>query len=142
VLRHLVQSQTAEGKLLAVFARDLPASDPVLLTYFFSFPVQSFWGVVRTVPAYADVALMIVLLIMIMGMCGALMFLNTAEGAESFSSLRVSFVSLLILLTTANFPDVMMPAYNVSRAYIIFFASFVVVGIYFLLNFVLAIIYR
>ncbi|KAF0709363.1 Aste57867_5953 [Aphanomyces stellatus] len=45
---------------------------------------------------------------------------------------------LLITLTTANFPDVMMPAYTSSRAYAIFFIVFVLFGLFFLLNLILA----
>ena len=44
--------------------------------------------------------------------------------------------SLVVLLTTANFPDVMMPAYSASRLAIVYFASFEIVGNWFLLNMV------
>ena len=50
--------------------------------------------------------------------------------------------SLLVLLTTANYPDVMMPAYAASRAAVAFFATFEIVGNWFLLNVVLAVVYK
>lgn len=50
--------------------------------------------------------------------------------------------SLLVLLTTANFPDVMMPSYTSSHAYVLFFATFEIVGNWFLLNVVLAVVYK
>ena len=45
--------------------------------------------------------------------------------------------SLVVLLTTANFPDVMMPAYTASRLAVVYFATFEIVGNWFLLNMVL-----
>ncbi|KAF0709369.1 Aste57867_5959 [Aphanomyces stellatus] len=45
---------------------------------------------------------------------------------------------LLILLTSANFPDIMMPAYATNRASSLFFIVFVTFGIFFLVNLVLA----
>lgn len=45
---------------------------------------------------------------------------------------------MLILLTTANFPDVMLPAYKKSYWNILFFGSFLVLGLYLMLNFLLA----
>ena len=45
---------------------------------------------------------------------------------------------MLILMTTANFPDVMLPAYNEQFWVILFFCSFLCVGLYFLMNFLLA----
>ncbi|OQR85014.1 Two-pore ion channel [Achlya hypogyna] len=50
--------------------------------------------------------------------------------------------NLFVLLTTANFPDVFMPAYTERRASILFFAVFVVFGLFFLLNVLLAVIYQ
>ena len=50
--------------------------------------------------------------------------------------------SLLVLLTTANYPDVMMPAYAASRAAVAFFATFEIVGNWFLLNVVHAVVYK
>lgn len=45
---------------------------------------------------------------------------------------------MLILLTTANFPDIMLPAYNVSYFWSIYFVSFLILGLYALLNLLLA----
>ena len=47
-------------------------------------------------------------------------------------------VHMLVLLTTANYPDVMMPAYNASRPSVLFFVSFLLVGLFFCMNLVLA----
>ena len=38
-------------------------------------------------------------------------FRNSVEGYFYFKDISSSFYSMMILLTTANFPDVMLPAY-------------------------------
>ena len=38
-------------------------------------------------------------------------FRNSVEGYFYFNDISSSFYSMMILLTTANFPDVMLPAY-------------------------------
>jgi hypothetical protein len=48
--------------------------------------------------------------------------------------------SLLILLTTANFPDVMIPGYASNKMTMLFFCSFVIIGAFVLLNILLGIV--
>ncbi|KAH9406188.1 Two pore calcium channel protein 1 [Tyrophagus putrescentiae] len=60
---------------------------------------------------------------------------------EAFSSMWNSFLSLFVLLTTSNYPDVMMPAYKQGQLYVLFFVFFLVVNLYFLLNIMLAVVY-
>ena len=55
-----------------------------------------------------------------------------------FDNVANSYYNMLILLTTANFPDVMLPAYNVSFFWCIYFVSFLILGLYALLNLLLA----
>ena len=45
---------------------------------------------------------------------------------------------MLILLTTANFPDVMLPSYEKSFYYSTYFIIYLAFGLYFLLNILLA----
>jgi len=63
------------------------------------------------------------------------------EGEEYFKGVLGALWSLLILLTTANFPDVMMPAYSQHRAAVVFFLIFIVIGLYFLMPMTLGVVF-
>jgi len=39
-------------------------------------------------------------------------FAGTVEGVEYFSTLVESLNTMMVLLTTSNYPDVMLPAYE------------------------------
>jgi len=59
-----------------------------------------------------------------------------------FKTFTKSFISLFVLVTTANFPDVMMPSYYKSRYSSLFFISFLVISLYLLMNLMLAVVYE
>ncbi|CAL4955168.1 unnamed protein product [Urochloa decumbens] len=48
---------------------------------------------------------------------------------------------MFVLFTTSNNPDVWVPAYKSSRWYALFFVIYVLLGVYFLTNLILAVIY-
>lgn len=61
---------------------------------------------------------------------------------QSFANLGDSFTQLFVLITTCNYPSVMLPAYTENQASFLFFFIFIVIGIYFILNLILAIVFR
>jgi Ion transport protein len=78
------------------------------------------------------------------GFFGIIAYYNfkiSLEGFNYFPSVHESFYQMLILLTTANFPDVMLPAYYESRYNCLFFIGYLLIGLYFMQNILLAIVF-
>ncbi|KAG5131681.1 hypothetical protein JHK84_038078 [Glycine max] len=68
-------------------------------------------------------------------------FEDTIQGKTVFTSYGTTLYQLFLLFTTSNNPDVWVPAYKSSRWYCLFFVLFVLVGVYFVTNLILAVVY-
>ncbi|XP_058257045.1 two pore channel protein 2 [Hemibagrus wyckioides] len=102
----------------------------------------------RTLPEIASVILLLALHLCLFTMIGMLIFPKSEDSSKNgewevyFRNLPTALSSLLVLLTTANNPDVMVHAYSLNRGYTIFFILFSVCGTYILMNLLTAIIYN
>ena len=67
---------------------------------------------------------------------------SNPEGEKYFTTFWIALVNMIVLLTTANHPDIMIPAYNESRFYSIFFILFILSGLYVLMNIMMAVVYN
>ncbi|XP_056324665.1 two pore segment channel 3 [Danio aesculapii] len=68
--------------------------------------------------------------------------LLTINGSPYFTDYMDIVFDLYVLVTTANSPDVMMPAYNSSVYFTIFFILYIVVNTYTFMSFFLAVVYN
>ncbi|XP_013410591.1 two pore calcium channel protein 2 [Lingula anatina] len=68
---------------------------------------------------------------------------SSRNGSSAFiEDFEAGLKNLLVLITTANHPDVMMPLYNYNRFYVLYFIVFLVIGLYCLMNMLTAVIYN
>lgn len=72
---------------------------------------------------------------------GQRLFKGTPEGIMNFPNFGAGAYGILVLMTTANFPDFMLPAYHVRRINCIFFIFYLIFGLFLLMNMLLAIFY-
>uniref|UniRef100_H0XBG2 Two pore channel protein 2 n=1 Tax=Otolemur garnettii TaxID=30611 RepID=H0XBG2_OTOGA len=105
-------------------------------------------GIRWSLPQMASVGLLLAVHLLLFTMFGMLLFAGEKDDWQRrerqtyFRNLPDALTSLLVLLTTANNPDVMIPAYSKNRAYAIFFIVFSIIeGSLFLMNLLTAIIY-
>ncbi|XP_070712716.1 two pore segment channel 3 [Pempheris klunzingeri] len=68
--------------------------------------------------------------------------LRTADGSPYFTSYLEIVFDLYVLVTTANSPDVMMPAYNASFIFAIFFILYILINTYIFMSVFLAVVYN
>ena len=95
----------------------------------------------KIVQSFIDTGIIIATIFMFIAffsLMGFFLFRNEFEGIEVLGGFGDTYYQLLILLTTANFPDIMLPAYNASYYYTIFFVIYLVFGLFLLLNILLA----
>ena len=98
----------------------------------------------RYLYAMKDTFFMVVLIfcyILYSAFIGSCMFAGTIEGSQYFSNLPESFWSLFVLITTANFPDVMLAAYHDTGFAWLFFVVYLFIGLFLMMNLFLATFY-
>nr|CAD7403905.1 unnamed protein product [Timema poppensis] len=95
----------------------------------------------QSLPPILDMLGLLMFFISIYALLGYYLFSGEPR-TEHFNTLHDSFVSMFVLLTTANFPDVMMPLYAKSKWYSVFFISYLCIVLYILMNLMLAVVYE
>ncbi|KAL7392296.1 hypothetical protein ABVT39_022490 [Epinephelus coioides] len=94
----------------------------------------------QSLPPFIDILLLLLFFMVIFAILGFCLFSpNTVD--PYFSTLENSLVSLFVLLTTANFPDVMMPSYSKNRWSCVFFIVYLSIELYFIMNLLLAVVF-
>ena len=86
----------------------------------------------------ATILVAIFLFIAMYALIGHFLFRYSFEGYNYFGSISDANYNMLILMTTANFPDVMLQAYSKNYWVMLYFVSYLIIGLYFMMNFLLA----
>ncbi|XP_032419777.1 two pore segment channel 3 isoform X1 [Xiphophorus hellerii] len=68
--------------------------------------------------------------------------LKTIEGASYFTNYLEIVFELYVLVTTANSPDVMMPAYNSNSIFALFFILYILINTYIFMSVFLAVVFN
>ncbi|CDW71336.1 two-pore calcium channel [Stylonychia lemnae] len=89
-----------------------------------------------------QMVLFIIIYIMFFAYLGMRLFLGTVEGVQYFETYVDSLYNMLVLLTTSNFPDIMLPAYQYSRVLSLYFIIFLLIGLFLILNLLMAVFYN
>jgi hypothetical protein len=89
-------------------------------------------------PEIMMIIFLLFLVIFFYGFLGVVIFYGSEEGEMHFPNLVDATWTLWICVTTANYPDVMMPVYNESRVSAIYFVVFMIITFFFLMNVILA----
>jgi len=99
--------------------------------------------VLQSLPPIIDMMGLLLFIMLIYSVLGFYLFGPTefSTGSPYFSTFTDSFINLFVLLTTANYPDVMMPSYESNPLSAIFFISYLSINLYFLMNLMLAVVY-
>lgn len=97
--------------------------------------------ILQSLPPILDMLVLLMFFVCSYALLGYFLF-GGHEKNLYFNTLSDSFVSMFVLLTTANFPDVMMPSYAITKWSAVFFISYISTVLYVLMNLMLAVVYE
>uniref|UniRef100_H3BCK6 Two pore segment channel 3 n=1 Tax=Latimeria chalumnae TaxID=7897 RepID=H3BCK6_LATCH len=107
---------------------------------------RAFRNIRNTLPEVANVFFLFMFSMVMFSLMGLKIFskrhFETAEGTSYFNNYLDVFFDLYVLVTAANSPDVMMPAYNASGWYAIFFIVYIIINTYVFMSIFLAVVYN
>ncbi|GER42417.1 two pore calcium channel protein 1 [Striga asiatica] len=90
---------------------------------------------------YLNVLALWLLFLLFSSWLAYVIFEDTVQGRTLFTSYGETLYQMFVLFTTSNNPDVWIPAYKASRWYCLFFVLYVLLGVYFVTNLILAVVY-
>lgn len=96
----------------------------------------------RTIPGVLDVLVLMMIFTAAYAIICLVIFDNSPAGKEYFPSFIDSFITLFVLRTNSNFPEVMMPAYRQSSWNVIVFVVFLLIAMYLLTSLALAVVFN
>jgi hypothetical protein len=67
---------------------------------------------------------------------------NHLYNSDDFDTIPVALFNVYVLFTTSNFPNILLPFWPVSNITALYFVGFLLVGLYMLLNLMLAVFYN
>ncbi|XP_060806615.1 two pore calcium channel protein 1 isoform X2 [Amyelois transitella] len=97
--------------------------------------------ILQSLPPIIDMLGLLMFFVATYSLLGYYLFSEHIDNGH-FRTISDSFVSMFVLLTTANFPDVMMPSYAKSKWYALFFILYIITVLYVLMNLMLAVVYE
>lgn len=107
---------------------------------------RAFRNIRRTLPGVTSVLVLFLLVLFLFAMMFYKLFSNKGmrkiDGQRYFYTFGDTYWDLYVLVTTANNPDIMMPAYNQLALYSIFFIVFEIVCLYIFMSIFLAVVYN
>ncbi|KAI8787824.1 two pore calcium channel protein 1 [Biomphalaria glabrata] len=107
---------------------------------------RAFRNIRRTIPDIVNVLILFLSSVLLFGLFALKLFnkrgFKYPNGEPYFSNYFDSIWDLYVLVTTANNPDVMMPAYDESNWFALFFVIYLIICLYIFMSIVLATIYN
>ncbi|KAM5253135.1 two pore channel protein 2-like isoform 2-T2 [Hipposideros larvatus] len=107
---------------------------------------RTFRSIRNTLPDILYVFLLFMFSVLIFSLMGLKLFgdrgLKTVEGLPYFTNILEIVFELYVLVTTANSPDVMMPAYEFNWWYSLYFITYIIINTYIFMSVFLAVIYN
>ncbi|XP_053616842.1 two pore channel protein 1-like isoform X2 [Plodia interpunctella] len=97
--------------------------------------------ILQSLPPIIDMLGLLMFFVATYSLLGYYLFSEHIDNGH-FRTISDCFVSMFVLLTTANFPDVMMPSYAKSKWYALFFILYIITVLYVLMNLMLAVVYE
>ncbi|XP_033617576.1 two pore calcium channel protein 1 isoform X3 [Fukomys damarensis] len=139
------------GSLAAVHIHSIRWTRALRPVFLINFPEsrqtrRAFRSIRNTLPDILYVFLLFLFSVLMFSLIALKLFgdrgLKTAEGAPYFTNILEIAFELYVLVTTANNPDIMMPAYNVNWWYSLYFITYIIINTYIFMSVFLAVVYN
>ncbi|XP_053445659.1 two pore calcium channel protein 1-like isoform X2 [Nycticebus coucang] len=139
------------GSLETVNIRSVRWSRALRPVFLINFPEsrqirRAFRSIRNTLPDILYVFLLFMFSMLVFSLMALKLFgdrgLKTAEGSPYFANILEIAFELYVLVTTANSPDVMMPAYDFNWWYSLYFVTYIIINTYIFMSVFLAVVYN